>query len=97
MQTRRKKYSLVTRPGGVPSPFGTNPITAAPFGNVPEPFLGVPTTTFSGDIVSDNQAEAVSVLDGTTRGLMSDIDMVVGQDPGTSTSLPQIESRLQKR
>ena len=44
MQTRRKKYSVVTRPGGVPLPFGTNHVVSTPFGPTPLPAGGIEVT-----------------------------------------------------
>ncbi|CAG5115411.1 unnamed protein product [Candidula unifasciata] len=95
MQTRRKKYSLVDRPGGVPSPFGIHPISASPFGCTPGPFLGIQFPQLFSDSADESRdiaAAAVTSAAGVASGLMSDIDLVVSRDPGTSSTNLTTES-----
>ncbi|GFN84108.1 hypothetical protein PoB_001061400, partial [Plakobranchus ocellatus] len=107
MQTRRKKYSVVTRPGGVPPPFGTNPVVTTPFGPTPLPAGGIEVTPFPSqepaaepDRGSDTPDRPSSFRrdmrrGSSPRGLMIDIDKVVSHDPGTR-SVSQLGARVPK-
>ncbi|KAH9524625.1 hypothetical protein Btru_027369 [Bulinus truncatus] len=106
MQTRRKKYSVINRPAGVLTPYGSNPAEVSPFGNLPLPvtsgrrsvIASGPSTARDGPSVSLVAVEGVA-SDGVF-GVSSD-GINVGGDgltiPRVSrTSMMQLESRLQK-
>lgn len=98
MQTRRKKYSLVNRPGGVRSPFGSYPVTVTPFGNTPGPFLGIQFAQFLNDGADEETRDtAVTPAAGVASGLLYDIQMVVSHDPGTSIPKTRTQSVAPKR
>ncbi|RUS89346.1 hypothetical protein EGW08_002866 [Elysia chlorotica] len=107
MQNRRKKYSVVTRPGGVPPPFGTNPVVSTPFGPTPLPAGGISVTPLVSTFYEPPAGTRPSSREEWTappgwrdarrgsspREIMIDIDKVVSHDPGMSQ---QDTTRVQK-
>ncbi|GFR77548.1 hypothetical protein ElyMa_000511400 [Elysia marginata] len=110
MQNRRKKYSVVTRPGGVPPPFGTNPVVSTPFGPTPLPAGGIAVTPLSTYYEPPSERKTSSEEECTPpagfrrdmrrgsspREIMIDIDKVVSHDPGTSASSQLNTPKLRK-
>ncbi|XP_012939486.1 uncharacterized protein LOC106012128 [Aplysia californica] len=80
MQSRRKKYSVVNRGGVAPSPFVDG---SAPSGISMGGGLDVPVGQESG-------------LSPRVNGLLNEVEVVVNNEPGASSSMLQLESRLQK-
>ncbi|CAL1542123.1 unnamed protein product [Lymnaea stagnalis] len=91
MQTRRKKYSVINRPAGGPTPFGTDPIEVGPFGNLPMPVASGRLSQVTSIPSGQNTARD----DPLTR-VVNDMDLLVSHDQSTAGSVMQTESRLQK-
>ncbi|KAK0060146.1 hypothetical protein Bpfe_010333 [Biomphalaria pfeifferi] len=89
MQTRRKKYSVINRPGGAFTPYGPHPAEESPFGNLPVPVTSGRRSVVAS--VTSTARDGPSIADGANSGAVS---LLVPQQPGTSTM--QLEPRLQK-